>query len=84
MLTYIYTKTVRKDSIMKGDDGAVLLNDKGRKIFFNNWQNRKRELITHPFLKEKMEWGLVPYIQALLLARTIRGDIEEYPPFLWK
>lgn len=84
VLTLINTKTVRKDSFMKGDDGAVLLNDKGRKIFFNNWQNRKRELITHPFLKKKMEWGLVPYIQALLLARTIRGDIEEYPPFLWK
>ena len=84
VLTLINTKTVRKDSFMKGDDGAVLLNDKGRKIFFNIWQNRKRELITHPFLKEKMEWGLVPYIQALLLARTIRGDIEEYPPFLWK
>ena len=84
VLTLINTKTVRKDSFMKGDDGAVLLNGKGRKIFFNNWQNRKRELITHPFLKEKMEWGLVPYIQALLLARTIRGDIEEYPPFLWK
>lgn len=84
VLTLINTKTVRKDSFMKGDDGAVLLNDKGRKIFFNNWQNGKRELITHPFLKEKMEWGLVPYIQALLLARTIRGDIEEYPPFLWK
>lgn len=84
VLTLINTKTVRKDSFMKGDDGAVLLNDKGRKIFFDNWQNRKRELITHPFLKEKMEWGLVPYIQALLLARTIRGDIEEYPPFLWK
>lgn len=84
VLTLINTKTVRNDSFMKGDDGAVLLNDKGRKIFFNNWQNRKRELITHPFLKEKMEWGLVPYIQALLLARTIRGDIEEYPPFLWK
>lgn len=84
VLTLINTKTVRKDSFMKGDDGAVLLNDKGRKIFFNNWQNRKRDLITHPFLKEKMEWGLVPYIQALLLARTIRGDIEEYPPFLWK
>lgn len=57
VLTLINTKTVRKDSFMKGDDGAVLLNDKGRKIFFNNWQNRKRELITHPFLKEKMEWG---------------------------
>lgn len=49
VLTLINTKTVRKDSFMKGDDGAVLLNDKGRKIFFNNWQNRKRELITHPF-----------------------------------
>ena len=36
------------------------------------------------YLKEKIEWGLVPYIQALLLARTIRGDLDEYPPFLWK
>ena len=61
VLTLINTKTVRKDSFMKGDDGAVLLNDKGRKIFFNNWQNRKRELITHPFLKEKWngDWFLI-------------------------
>ena len=44
----------------------------------------KKETLTHPYLKEKIEWGLVPYMQALLLARTIRGDIDEYPPFLWK
>lgn len=44
----------------------------------------KKETITHPFLKEKIEWGLVPYVQALLLARTIRSDLPEYPPFLWK
>ncbi len=65
-------------------DGAVLLNEDGRKVFLSAWQNHKKEMITHPYLKEKMEWGLVPYVQALLLARTIRGDVEEYPPFLWK
>lgn len=46
------------------------------------WQNRKKEEITHPFLKEKMAWGLAPYVQALLLARYLRGDMDEYPPFL--
>ena len=66
------------------DRGEPLLNDDGRKVFFNAWQNHKKEVITHPYLKEKIEWGLVPYVQALLLARTIRGDIDEYPPFLWK
>jgi CRISPR-associated protein Cas1 len=64
--------------------GAVLMSDKTKKTFLSAWQQRKRETITHPFLKEKMEWGIVPHIQALLLSRTIRGDLEQYPPFLWK
>lgn len=64
--------------------GAVYLTNEARKRFMSAWQNRKKEEITHPFLKEKIEWGLVPYCQALLLARTIRGDLDEYPPFLWK
>ena len=64
--------------------GAVFLSDESRKKFLSSWQQRKREEITHPFLKEKMAWGLIPYVQALLLARTIRGDLKEYPPFLWK
>lgn len=64
--------------------GAVYLSARSRKKFLLSWQNRKKEKITHPFLKEKIEWGLVPYCQALLLARTVRGDLDGYPPFLWK
>ncbi len=84
ILTQINTKALRAEHFEKQKDQAVLLNEEGRKVFFNAWQSHKREKITHPFLKEKIEWGLVPYVQALLLARTIRGDLEEYPPFLWK
>lgn len=84
ILTLINTKAIRSTHFERQKDNAVLLNDEGRKVFFNAWQNHKKETITHPFLKEKIEWGLVPYAQALLLARTIRGDMTEYPPFLWK
>lgn len=84
ILTLINTKVLQAVHFAEQKDGAVLLNEDGRKVFFSAWQNHKKEIITHPYLKEKMEWGLVPYVQALLLARTIRGDVEEYPPFLWK
>lgn len=84
VLTLINTKVIKKEHFFRQQDDAVMLTDSGRKQFFGAWQIRKKEKITHLFLKEKMEWGLVPYVQALLLARTIRGDIEEYPPFLWK
>lgn len=84
VLTLINTKIIKPEHFEKQKSNAVFLNDEGRKVFFNAWQNHKKEKITHPFLKEKIEWGLVPYVQALLLARTIRGDLEEYPPFLWK
>ena len=66
------------------ESGAVLLTDAGRRTFLQKWQERKKETITHPFLEEKMPWGLVPYVQSLLLARYLRGDLEDYPPFLWK
>lgn len=84
VLTLINTKAMKKNHFEKQGNHAVLLNEEGRKIFFHAWQTRKKEVITHPFIREKVEWGLVPYIQALLLARTIRGDLEEYPPFMWK
>lgn len=84
ILTLINTKAIRAIHFEKQKDNAVFLNEDGRKVFFHAWQTHKKEMITHPYLKEKMEWGLVPYVQALLLARTIRGDVEEYPPFLWK
>ena len=64
--------------------GAVVLNEGGRRAFLKAWQERKKEVLTHPFLKEKLPWGLVPFVQALLLARFLRGDLDAYPPFLWK
>ena len=84
ILTLVNTKAIQAVHFERQKDNAVLLNDDGRKVFLNAWQNHKKEKITHPYLKEKIEWGLVPYVQALLLARTIRGDVDEYPPFLWK
>lgn len=64
--------------------GAVFLTDDGRKTVLAAWQERKKEIITHPYLNEKLSWGLVPYAQAMLLARCIRGDADGYPPFFWK
>lgn len=84
VLTLINMKVIKPECFERQQDGAVWLNDIGRKQFFKSWQERKKEVFMHPYLKEKVEWGLVPHIQALLLARTIRGDLEEYPPFLWK
>ncbi|MBQ8941968.1 MAG: type I-C CRISPR-associated endonuclease Cas1 [Firmicutes bacterium] len=75
---------LHKDDFTKQESGAVILNDNGRKKYFTEWQKRKSESLTHPFLKEKICRGLVPHVQALLLARTIRGDLDEYPPFFWK
>ena len=61
------------------------LNDAlGRKKIQQAWQNKKQEKITHPYLKEKIEWGVLPYAQAMLLARFVRGDLEGYPAFIWR
>ncbi len=84
VLTLINNRIVNEKSFDVQDNGCVLLTDKARRSFFDNWQERKREIITHPFLKEKVPWGLIPFVQAQLLARYLRGDIEEYPSFLWK
>lgn len=84
VLYLINQRIIRADDFDIQDSGAVRLNEKGKKVFLSEWQNRKKESITHPFLKEKINWGLAPYVQALLLARTLRGDLDEYPPFFWK
>jgi len=63
------------------ENGSVMLNEKGRKKVLTAWQNRKREEIVHPFLREKIPVGLLPFAQALLLARYIRGDLDGYPPY---
>lgn len=84
VLTLINNRILAKDDFITTESGAVRLTDTGRKKFLQQWQERKQTIITHPFLNEKINWGLVPYIQSLLLARYLRGDLDSYPPFLWK
>ena len=84
VLSLINRNEVAESDFEIQSSGAVFLSSESRKKFLSSWQIRKKEVITQPFLKEKVEWGLIPYCQALLLARTIRGDLDAYPPFLWK
>ena len=84
VLTAVNNRIVSPSDFQKEESGAVRMRDEARRNFLKAWQERKQETITHPFLQEKMAWGLVPYVQALLLARYLRGDLDAYPPFLWK
>lgn len=84
VLMLINKKIINKNDFDYREDGAVLFNENGRKTFLAAWQNRKMETIKHPFLNENIEWGMIPYAQALLLTRYIRGDIDGYPVFMWK
>ena len=84
VLTMVNNRVLKASDFVFRESGAVLLTDEGRRTFLRRWQERKRETITHPFLEEKLPWGLVPYVQSLLLARYLRGDLDDYPPFLWK
>lgn len=84
VLFLINNRMIKENCFDYRENGSVYLNDDGRKIVLAEWQKRKQDSIIHPFLSEKVQWGLVPYVQALLLARCIRGDLDEYPAFLWK
>lgn len=84
VLTVVNNRILSGSDFEKSESGAVWMTDDGRRKFLKHWQERKQEAITHPFLEEKLPWGLVPYVQALLLARYLRGDLDAYPPFLWK
>lgn len=84
VLSCINRKMVDASDFEQKENGAVFLNETGRKKYLSVWQNKKAEKLKHPYLQENIEWGLVPYVQALLLARFIRGDLDGYPPFLWK
>ncbi|GGG18972.1 type I-C CRISPR-associated endonuclease Cas1c [Paenibacillus abyssi] len=84
VLSLINKRILSKEDFMRKENGAVIMRDEARKKFLTAWQNKKQEKITHPYLGEKNSWGLVPHVQALLLARYLRNDLDEYPPFLWK
>ncbi|QHT63224.1 type I-C CRISPR-associated endonuclease Cas1 [Paenibacillus lycopersici] len=84
VLSLINKRVVNKDDFLTKENGAVLMKDEARKKFLTAWQAKKQEKISHPYLSENISWGLVMHAQALLLARYLRNDLDEYPPFLWK
>jgi len=84
VLSMINRQQLTGSDFIKKESGGVLLKEESRKTVLTAWQKRKSEEIKHPFLDEKIPLGLLPYAQALLLARFLRGDMERYPPFIWK
>lgn len=84
VLSQINLGAVTGSDFAQKENGAFFLKDDARKKFLAAWQKRKQETLIHPYLKEKIPWGMVAYAQAMLLARHIRGDLDAYPPFLWK
>jgi CRISPR-associated protein Cas1 len=84
VLTLINGRTVSPEGFTVRENGGIVMSDECRKSVLTAWQAKKKEQITHPYLGEKMPWGLVPHVQALLLSRFLRRDLDGYPPFLWK
>lgn len=82
VLKIINRKQINSNDFVIKENKAVILTDDARRNFLQLWQKEKQEEVTHPYLKEKVSWGLIPHIQALLLARYLRGDLEAYPPIL--
>ncbi|HUO59568.1 MAG TPA: type I-C CRISPR-associated endonuclease Cas1c [Candidatus Acidoferrales bacterium] len=83
-LALINRRQVTSRGFRKSESGAVQMDDDTRKQVLIAWQTRKQEEIVHPFLNERIALGLLPYVQALLLARYLRRDMDAYPPFFWK
>jgi len=82
-LTLVNRRQIKGSGFTHKESGGVLMDDETRKKVITAWQERKQEEITHPFLKERIPFGLLPHIQAQLLARHLRGDLDAYPPFFW-
>ncbi|MBT3070298.1 type I-C CRISPR-associated endonuclease Cas1c [Rhodomicrobium sp. Az07] len=83
-LSLINRQQLQASDFVTEESGAVRLKDDARKVVLTAWQERKKDERLHPFLDEKAPLGLVPYLQAQMLARHLRGDIDAYPPWFWK
>ncbi|MBN6076760.1 type I-C CRISPR-associated endonuclease Cas1c [Aggregatibacter actinomycetemcomitans] len=84
VLSMINRLQIKPADFISEAGGAVTLKPEARKLLFQALQAKKQEKIVHPFLGEEVEIGLLPYIQAMLLSRHLRGDLAEYPPFLMR
>ena len=80
----LFNKGQLSASDFEKNEEAVYLNERGRRTLLSAWQRRKQEEIIHPFLGEKVQIGMIPYAQAMLFARVLRGDLDAYPPFVWR
>lgn len=83
-LSLINRRQVRAKDFQVREGGSVTMSDAARKTVLSAWQERKRVERSHPFLREQAPIGLIPYLQAQLLARHLRGDLDAHPPWLWK
>ena len=84
VLSLINRQQITAKGFKTSESGAVVMDDDTRKTVLRVWQEKKQETLTHPFINEKAEIGLLPHLQALLFARHLRGDLDAYPPFLLK
>ena len=82
-LSLVNRKQVTGKGFTQKESGGILMDDDTRKTVLTAWQERKKEEILHPYLKERIPFGLIPHVQAMLLARFLRGDLDAYPPFFW-
>jgi len=83
-LSLINLRQVNAKGFKKTEAGAVIMTDETRKTLLVAYQERKQDEIMHPFLDEKVSVGILFHVQSLLLARCLRGDLDGYPPFIWK
>ncbi len=83
-LSLVNLQQVKGNGFSRTESGGVMMDDDTRKEILTSYQKRKQEEITHPFIEEKVPLGLLPYVQALLLSRYLRGDIDGYPPYIWR
>lgn len=83
-LSLVNRRQLGADDFVREEAGGVRLTDDARKRVLVAWQERKRDELRHPFLQESVALGLVAHVQAQLLARHLRGDLDGYPAFVWR
>jgi len=83
-LTLINRRQIQAHDFITSEAGGVSLDDDGRKIVLQAYQEKKQEERLHSYFDERMKIGLIFHAQAMLAARTLRGDLDVYPPFVWK
>lgn len=82
VLSLINRKQISMNDFIRQGENGIVMSDSARRTVLSAWQARKKEMITHPFLNEKIPIGLLPYVQAMLLSKSVRNDIDDYPVFL--